>query len=62
MVSVNGLVKYQHVKLGFGADSPVYHYDAGELFNEVATGRSCTEKYHFKLNSDRFNECYRALI
>jgi hypothetical protein len=55
-------VKYAGIKIGEALEGPVHYLDMNYLVcPEVSTVRSCLEHYHFKLNSDKFNECYRAL-
>jgi hypothetical protein len=55
-------VKYAGIKIGEALEGPVHYLDMNYLvYPEVSTVRSCLEHYHFKLNSDKFNECYRVL-
>ena len=62
VVELYAKVKYQGIRIGEAADGPVHHLDMdGLVYPEVIVVRACVEDHHFKLNSDKFNECYRAL-
>jgi hypothetical protein len=62
VVEVYAKVKYEGIKIGEAAEGPVHYLDMdGLVYPEVIVVRSCIEDYHFKLNSDKFNECYRML-
>ena len=55
-------VKYEGIMIGEALEGHVHYLDMNYLvYPEVSTVKQCIEYYHFKLNSEKFNECYRAL-
>jgi hypothetical protein len=47
---------------GEALNGTVGHVDMdGMVYPEVIVVRACIEDYHFKLNSDKFNQCYREI-
>ena len=55
-------IKYAEIKIDTDLNGSVGHLNMdGLVYPEVITVRACIEDYHFKLGTDKFNECYREI-